>query len=169
MSDHERCAEVCEEYGFARQAQMLQAVARGGLRAFAVCERLADDYGSLNGEGGVPVALFLSREDAESDARRREVLAFRTRNLYEYCEEDIEYITDRSADQFEREVSAILGTDYRLPTPKTHAGPLFPADATDEQIRSVISLFDEEVHFFYVAELAIVDGANPTASGESPS
>ncbi len=169
MSDHEKCAEVCEDHGFARQAGILRAVARGGLRVFAVCERLSDDYGSLTGEGCVPVALFLDRADAEHDARRREILAFCTRNLYKYCDKNIAYITDRSADQFEREVSAILGADYRLPAPATHSGPLFPADATDEQMQAVFGLFNENTHFFQVAELDIVDGANPTPSGESPS
>jgi hypothetical protein len=166
MDDFAACAEVCDEYGFARQAALLRAAARGGLRVFAVCERLRDD-GLLVDEGGVPVALFLDREDAEHDARRRDLLAFRTLNLYEYCGGYINFRSNRMRAELEREVSAILGTDYKLPDPDTHKGPFFPADATDEQIRAVSRLLD--VHFFYVAELEFADGANPPASAESPS
>jgi hypothetical protein len=167
MDDFAACAGLCEEYGFPRQAALLRAVAQGAMRAFAVCERLVRDDWLLADEGGVPVALFLDREDAERDARRRDVLAFRTLNLYAYCEGDISFITDRTLAELEREVSAILGTGYELPDPDTHKGPLFPADATDEQIRAVSRLFD--VQFFYVAELEFGDGANPPASAESPS
>jgi hypothetical protein len=166
MDDFAACAELCEEYGFARQAALLRAAAQGRLRVFAVCERLRDGE-FLTSEGGTPVALFHNREDAERDARRRDLLAFRTFNLYEYCERDIEGITDRTSTELERDVSAILGTDYVLPDPDTHEGPLFPADATDEQIRAVSGLFND--HFFYVAELEFADGANPPASAESPS
>jgi hypothetical protein len=164
MDDFAACAELCEEYGFARQATLLRAVARGALRVFAVCERLHDD-GFLTDEGGVPVALFLDREDAEHDARRRDVLAFRTRNLYEY--RDIRFFTARMRAELERQVSAILGTDYKLPDPDTRKGPLFPADATDEQIRAASRLFDTP--FFYVAELDFGDRANPPAPADSPS
>ena len=166
MSEYERCAELCEDHGFARQATLLRAVARGELRVFAVCDRLRDDSFFVD-EGSVPVALFLDREDAESDARRREMLAFRTLNLYEYCEGDISFVSNRTHAELEREVSAILGTDYKLPDPDTHKGPLFPADATDEQIGAVSRLLN--VRFFSVAELEFVDGANPPASTESPS
>jgi hypothetical protein len=166
MDDFAACAELCGDYGFTRQAALLRAVARGGLRVFAVCERLLDGD-VLADEGGVPVALFLDREDAERDARRRDLLAFRTLNLYEYCGGYINFRSNRLRAEFEREVSAILGPDYKLPDPNTHKGPLFPADATDEQIRAVSRLFND--HFFYVAELEFVDGANPTASAESPS
>ncbi len=167
MSDHERCAEVCEEYGFARQADVLRSVARGGLHAFAVCARLGDgDY--LEEEGGVPVALFLDRAAAESEARRRELLAFRTLNLYEYTgiNRDITFISDPTED-LEQKISEILGTDYKLPDPDTHAGSFFPADTTDQQMWALSSLFD--VDFFYVAELEFVDGANLLPSTESSS
>ena len=166
MDDFAACAELCEEYGFARQATLLRAVAQGGLRVFAVCERLRDDD-YLADEGGLPVALFLDREDAERDARRRDLLAFRTLDLYEYCGGDIDFMSDRPPAELEREISAILGADYELPDPDTHNGPLFPAEATDEQIRAVSGLFN--VRFFYVGELEFVDGANPPASAESPS
>lgn len=167
MDDFAACAELCEEYGFARQATLLRAVARGGLRVFAVCERLRGKYGFLTDEGGAPVALFLDREDAERDARRRYMLAYRTLNLYEYCIRDLACLTDRTPAELEREVSAILGIEYKLPDPETHEGPLFPADATDEQIGAVSRHFN--VNFFYVAELEFADGANPPASAESPS
>lgn len=168
MSDHEKCADLCEDHGFARQAALLRAAARGGLRVFAVCERARGDIGFLADAGGVPVALFLDREDAESDARRRNLLAFRTLNLYEYCEGDIDLMSGRTPAELEQEVSVILGADYELPDPDTHEGPLFPADATDEQIRSVSRLFRHHF-FFYVAELEFADGANPPASAESHS
>jgi hypothetical protein len=167
MSDFEACAELCEEYGFLRQAALLRAVAREGLRVFAVCERVPHDDRYLDEEGGVPRALFLDREDAERDAQRRAVLAFRERNLYEYGEGEIDFMTDLTSDQFEQEVAAILGTDYRLPDPDTHQGPLFPTGATDEQIRAVSRLF--RLQFFYVAELELVDRANPKARRESAS
>ena len=166
MDDFAACAELCQDYGFARQATLLCAVAQGGLRVFAVCERLRDGD-LLADEGGVPVALFLDRKDAEHDARRRDVLAFRTLNLYEYCDRDLGFMSVRTPRELEREVSAILGADYKLPDPDTHKGPLFSADATDEQIRAVSRLFED--HFFYVAELEFVDSANPPASAESPS
>jgi hypothetical protein len=166
MDDFAECAELCEEYGFARQAGVLRAVARGELRIFAICERLPRD-GFLADEGGFPVALFLDREDAESDARRRNVLAFRTLNLYAYCEGELSYLSGRTDEDMEREVSAILGAAYQLPDSDTHQGPLFPVDATDEQIRAVLGLFDD--HFFQVAELEFVKGANPALPGESPS
>ena len=169
MSDYQKCAEVCEEYGFARQATLLRAVVQGRLRLFAVCERLRGEYGFLTDEGGVPVALFLDREDAESDAVRRDVRAFRTLNLYEYCgrDRDLRFMSGRTPRELERAVSAILGTAYKLPNPRTHNGSLFPVDATDEQIQAVSRLFNNR--FFFVAELEFADGANPTASGESPS
>jgi hypothetical protein len=107
------------------------------------------------------------REEAERDAQRRNVLAFRERNLYEYCEGDIDYMAGLTSDPFEQEVAAILGTDYRLQDPDIHQGCLFPAGATDEQIRAVSRLF--RFHFFYVAELELVDRANPKARGESAS
>lgn len=166
MSDYQRCAELCEEYGFARQAEVLRAAAQGTLRVFAVCERLRDES-FLADEGGVPVALFVDSEDAERDARRREVLAFRTLNLYEYCDGEISFISNRTPAELEREISGILGTKYKLPDPDTHQGPLFPADATDDQILTISRLFNEE--FFYVAELEYADGANPPSSTESPS
>ncbi len=124
-----------------------------------------DDY--LDSEGHSRGALFLDREDAERDALRREVLAFRTLNLYEYCGKDIDFMTSRTPAELERAVSAILGIDYTLPDPDTHQGPLFPVDATDEQIQEMSRLFDD--HFFYVAELEFGDGANPPVSAESPS
>jgi hypothetical protein len=164
MSDYEACAALCEEYGFPRQAALLRAVAQGGLRVFAVCARLPQDE-FLDLVRGDPVALFLDRKDAERDARRRHVLAFRTLNLYEYCGGEIDYLTDRTPEEFEREVSAILGTEYKLPDPGTHTGPLLPADATDEQVRAVARLFED--HFFYVAELEFADAANPSAPAES--
>jgi hypothetical protein len=166
MDDFAACAELCEEYGFPRQAALLRAVAREGLRVFAVCERVPHEDGFLNEHGSVPVALFLNREDAEHEAQSRNVLAFRGRNLYEYCEGEIAYWTGLASDEFERQVTAILGADYKLPDPDTHKGPLFPADATDEQIRAVLRLFED--HFFYVAELKFVDRANPQAPAESP-
>lgn len=167
MNDFAACAELCEEYGFDRQAALLRAVARGELRVFAVCERLSRDGYLPDDEGGVPAALFRDREEAEREARRRDVLAFRTRSLYEYCDGEIPYISDRTPEELEREVSVILGTDYKLPDPDSHTGPLFPADATDEQMHALSRLFN--IHFFYVAELEFADGANPAASAESPS
>jgi hypothetical protein len=165
MSDYQACAELCDEYGFPRQAALLRAVEQGGLRVFAVCARLSHDDGFLDRGGGALMALFLNREDAERDARHRNLLVLRERNLYEYCEGEIAYMTGLTSDQFEREVTAILGTEYKLPDPDTHQGSLFPADATDEQIRAVSRLF--EANFFYVAELEFVDGANPSAPAES--
>ena len=129
---------------------------------------MQQENGYIADEGGVPVALFRDREDAERDALRREVLAFRTRNLYKYCGEGkVFFILGRAPEELEREVSAILGVDYKLPDPEIREGPFFPADATDEQIRAVSRLFNDL--FFYVAELEFVDGANPPASAESPS
>jgi hypothetical protein len=165
MSDYEACAELCEEYGFPRQAALLRAVAQEGLQVYAVCVRLPHD-GFVDHQGGDPVALFLDREDAERDAQRRNLLAFRERNLYEYCEGEIGCMTGLTSDEFEREVTAILGTVYKLPDPNTHQGSLFPADATDEQLQAVSGLFED--HLFYVAELELVDGANPPAPEESP-
>lgn len=167
MSDYEACADLCDDRGFARQATLLRAVARGGLRVFAVCERIPNGNGFLDDRGGVPVALFLDREDAEREARRRDLLALRRRNLYEYCEGEFYALAIGTPDEFEREAAAILGVDYKLPDPDTHKGPFFPADATDEQIQAVSRLF--EILFFYVAELEFVDRANPMAPAEPPS
>lgn len=167
MTDYEKCAEVCEEYGFARQAALLRAVAQGGLWLFAVCERSRSDDGFLNDQGGVPVALFLDREDAERDARRRDLLAYRTLNLYEYCDGEIGFMSGLMNEDFEREVSAILDTNYKLPNPRTHKGGLFPVEATDEQLLAISRLFFNRP--FYIAELEFTAGANPTFSAESPS
>lgn len=166
MDDFAACAELCEEYGFTHQAALLRAVAQGGFRAFAVCARVAREDGVLANEGGDPVALFLDREDAERDARRRDVRAFRALNLFEPFDGGLGYLSDRTDAELEREISAILGADYKLPNPDTHTGPLFPADATDEQIQAVVSLVNDR--FFYVAELEFADGANPMSSAESP-
>ncbi|HEU5118129.1 MAG TPA: hypothetical protein VFT74_16025 [Isosphaeraceae bacterium] len=172
MDDIAACAEICEEYGFARQAALLRTVAQGGLKVFAVCERLRDQENdgllTNEGEGGDLVALFLDRDSAERDAQRRDLLAFRTRNLYEYCGgPHIIVFSGRTPEELEQEISTILGADYRLPSPIMHEGSLFPADATDEQMLAVSRLFDGP--FFYVAELEFATGANPPVCSESPS
>jgi hypothetical protein len=159
MSDYEVCANLCDDRGFTRQAALLRAIGQEGLRIFTVCERLQSEDRFLDDHGGVPRALFFDREDAEREARRRDVLALRERNLYGYCEGEISYFTGLTRWEFERQVSLILGTDYTLPDPGTHNGPLFPAGATDEQILAVSRLF--EAQFFYVAELELIDRANP--------
>ncbi len=109
-----------------------------------------------------------TERSAERDAQRRDLLAFRTRNLYEYCGgPHIIVFSGRTPEELEQEISTILGTDYRLPSPIMHEGSLFPADATDEQMLAVSRLFDGP--FFYVAELEFAAGANLPASEESPS
>jgi hypothetical protein len=166
VGDYEACADLCDDRGFARQAALLRAVARGGLRVFAVCERAVDDFGVLEETGGVPRALFLDRADADRDADRRNLLAFRERNLYEYCEGDIGYVTNLTPEEFERGVGVILGAGYTLPDPDTHRGPLLPAGASDEQVRAVLNLFD--LQFFHVVELELVGHANPGGTVEAP-
>jgi hypothetical protein len=167
MNEFEACADFCDDQGFPRQAALVRSVGRGKMHAYAVCERALNEDGFLEeSEGGIPRVLFVNREDAEHEARRREILAFRERNLYEYCyENDLSYTTGRTDDDLKQEFAAILGDEYTLPDPEGHQGSIFPADATDDQIRALIQLF--EIKFFYVVALDFMGRANPDPHSES--
>ena len=154
LEDNLACADLCEERGFTRQADLLRSAAEGRLRLHVVVERAVADGEWLAERGGVLQAVYECVEDAERDALRRNVAAFRERNLYRYSYGGgLEYMSDLPRDQLERRLDQII-PGYTIPPSEGHERPLFPSNCTDAQIRAVMGLFD--LRLFYVVEAAFV-------------
>ena len=154
MNDFSTAADLCEERGFASQADLLRSAAEGRLRLHVVLERRVEDCEYLAERGGEIKGVFRCVEDAERDALRRNIAAFRARDLYRFSYGGgLEYMSELSRDELERQLGEII-PGYTIPPPEGHEGPVFPSSCTDEQIRAVMDLFD--LRFFSVAEAAFV-------------
>jgi hypothetical protein len=140
MSDYERCADLCDDRGFARQAALLREVGDGRGRAYVVQPTRWmegsgwDDAGDPESERETTQRVFLDREAAERLARERSARALRGYVGYLF-----EYMTSLSPDEFSARVGEILGRPYQLPTGDE---PLIPESATDEQLLRIVPLLN---------------------------
>jgi hypothetical protein len=158
VDDFRACAEVCESHGFVRQAEFFRSFAKDRCLVYVVIEReneFPEDDDS--NEGGEPVAILLDRSEAEREADRRNLKAYREYNLIEICYqtgyEDLELITTFTIDELSERISEILGQAYRFPEDRSPPMPIFPPSATDDQMRRIIELFVPL--FFSVRELEL--------------
>jgi len=157
MGDYERCAEVCEDRGFARQAALLRAVGEGRGRAYVVQPTHWIEEGWDWDEAGEPGPaanrkIYLDREAAEKVARERSAQVLRGFGSPHGIEltYSFDYLTNLSRSEFCARVAEILGTPYRLPADNE---PLIPESATDEQLLRIVPLLS--IEFFTVATVPI--------------
>jgi hypothetical protein len=174
MSEDLVCSDLCEERGFARQADLLRALG-GGLRTvYVVMERGAEYNDEIMDPhlGGDPKWAFLDRAEAERAAAERNARWHRENDILDYCYR-LKDVTSYPADELAHQISDILGRPYTLsndghPTFARADGPLVPAPITDEQMRRIAELFT--LKFFYVVEthFSEPERALPFGEGSSP-
>ena len=155
MDELKACADLCERRGFAAQAERLRSVAEGRARAYVVLERPVGEYGIEMGEGGSPLAIYPDQDEAERDARRRNIRAFRARDIIGNYEHRLQWDTDLDAETLATQIGAILGRDFVLPNAMTpRPGPIFPESASDQQMGEIVGLFRDLPFYVVEAEVA---------------
>lgn len=169
MDDDLVCSDLCEEQGFARQAELLRALAGAGNKLYVLAERGYQNHdGVLElppdefGEplAGRPRAVFVDRDEALRSADLRNARVYRDRevNILDFGF-SLDALTDHPEEALNREIGAILGRDFDIFGGRGEAalandGPNpFPPDATDEQMVRVVQLFN--VRFFHVIEIGV--------------
>lgn len=155
MGDYEKCADLCDDRGFARQAALLRDVGGGRGRAYVVgasswLDEFAWDDEREPGPDEATRTVFLDREAAERFAREQSARVMRgflmPRGIY-----IIEYLTSLSNDEFCSRVGEILGDSYELPA---EGEPLIPESATDAQLLRIVSLLNLELCTVVAVEIA---------------
>ena len=147
MGDYERCADLCDDRGFARQAALLREVGAGHGRAYVVepSRRVNEmgwyDAGEPKPERETTRTVFLDREAAERFAHERSAQVMRGFVIGIDLAYGFEYLTSLSRDEFCARVGDILGRPYRLPA---EGEPLIPESATDEQLLRIVPLLNLE-------------------------
>jgi hypothetical protein len=147
MSDYERCADLCDDRGFARQTALLREVGSGRGHAYVVeTPHWVDQLGWYGAGEPKPErettrTVFLDREAAERSARERSARVMRGYVLGIDLEYSFEYLTSLSRREFCSRVGEILGRPYQLPKGRE---PLIPESATDEQLLRIVPLLNLE-------------------------
>jgi hypothetical protein len=148
MSNYKRCAELCDDRGFARQAALLREVGAGRGRAYLVDTPHWVKVGlgwDVAGEPGRETTrtVFLDLEDAERFARELSARALRGSVVQSgvVFTHYFRFLTMLPRDDFCSRVGEILGRPYRLPAGRK---PLIPETATDEQLLRIVPLLNLE-------------------------
>jgi hypothetical protein len=160
-------ARLCEEQGFRGPASALRVAAEPNLKAFVVVERVPIQYYWREGatkrylsDDGVPRALFHQREAASQFALVENARALRHRNLLNYMPNYGSFsgfCSTMTVPEFEARVSEILGKSFHLKLDYDDFDevfdlpPMFPSDATDDQMKQIAALFTSA--FFLVQEI----------------
>lgn len=126
------CADLCESHGFAAPAAALRALAERRVPFYTIYANIGDNFPGTESfdEAEImppPRRVFCDRTAAERHVRR---LTIRTLRNYQPILRD-GLPSGTLAEHFFREVDAILGTTYELPT---DGDRLFPDSATDERL-----------------------------------
>ncbi|HEU5118127.1 MAG TPA: hypothetical protein VFT74_16015 [Isosphaeraceae bacterium] len=159
MSEYERCAELCEDRGFTRQAALLREVGAGRGRAYAVemsqWTKEMSHWDVAEEQEAYPESertqpVFLDREAAEQFALELSAQALRTFALA--FPMDPEYFTNLSRDELCERVGEILGRPYHLPE---EGEPLIPEPVTDEQLLRIVPLLTLEFYLVVEVDIAI--------------
>lgn len=161
MSDHAEAAELCAREGLDRPAALLRALATEGLSAHVVCfveEGFLRHYDADEGYDSICRSIHFSRDSAEAEALRLNVRAFREVDLFEsryvHRVSDGTYsyvdLSESEPDAIVARLREIFGPGYEFPSYVGHPMPIFPAAATDDQMRAVLDVI--ELRYYYVAE-----------------
>jgi hypothetical protein len=150
MGDYERCADLCDDRGFARQAALLREVGAGHGRAYVVEEtrRVDDESEWDDAEEPAPEpettrTVFLDRKAAERFAREMSARALRglVARFDLRTGDSFQYLTSLSRAEFCSLVGEILGRPYQLPA---QGEPLIPGPATDAKLLRIVPLLNLE-------------------------
>jgi hypothetical protein len=159
MSDYERCADLCDDRGFARQAALLREVGAGRGHAYiVVASNWRDElcwYGARDPapERETTRTAFLDREAAEhfADERSAQVM----RGFVMPSDIDLaysfEYLTRLSREEFCERVGEILGRPYQFPA---KGEPLIPESATESQLLRILPLLNMDLCMVVAVEIA---------------
>ena len=160
MSDYERCADLCDDRGFARQAALMREVEAGRGRAYVVeTSRWFNELGWYDvrepePESETPRMIFLDREAAERSARERSarvIRGFVMPSGVELSSYFFDYLTSLSRDEFRVRVGEITGRPYQFPA---GGEPLIPASATDAQLLQIALLLNLQLCTVVAVEIA---------------
>jgi hypothetical protein len=175
VDNFDSTARLCEAYGFDRPAAVLRARSMAKSKVYLVVERPFEysEYGYwMREKEGLPRTIFLDRAKAERLADDRNIEAFR--RLRPFNADDF---ADSPPWPTEAEMSEKIGEILGRPFPwpnvaREVADPddepaVFPASATDDQMRRIIGLF--HLTFFYVQEVEVASGrADLARTGDRP-
>ena len=160
MSEYERCADLCDDRGFARQAALLREVGAGRCRAYVVEEsrRAAEALGWDEPAGPEPESrttrtVLLNRDAADRFARGLTARALRGMVVPRGIDPAylFEYLTGLPRDDFCSRIGEILGRPYRLPG----AGePLIPESATDALLLRIVARLNLELFTVAAVDIA---------------
>jgi hypothetical protein len=152
LSDHDDCAELCEERGFDRAANLIRATGRGEGRVFVVWPTA---FAARLPNGRSRPTFHEDRSAAQAAATRENVAGLRTvRTSGPFFDQSHRGLTDLSIPDFLQQARRVLGPTYWFP--RGGNMPLFPTSATDAQLRALLPLL--KFRFYEVIEVPLAAG-----------
>lgn len=146
-------SDVCEEYGFARNAKMLRDIAKGNGQVFMVVEKgyeYGDDFYYFEEHLDKPTTIFQSKQEAI--CARDMLNANSIRNLNPFS---LDSEREVPFEELEQKISEILGERWQMPefSLRDLYESVFPAGATDEQLNAIAKLLNTDL--YQVVELKL--------------
>lgn len=150
-------ADACEENGNNFAAKLLRELSEDKATAYLVIEKQSDyDDEIFFVVDGPPQKMFLDRKEAVAYAKLQNARHYKTVNPCQYGHE-LSEISDLGMEELTARVRKILDDDnFTLPDEEEMWGdfdPIFPSDATDEQMLKVAKLF--KIEFFEVVKTKV--------------
>jgi len=144
-------SDLCQEYGFARNAEILREIAAGQERVFMVVKKgyeYGDDFYYFEEHLDEPQTIFRSQQEALLVQEMLTAQRLRTLNP------NALYNPSRMSDsELERKARKILGRSWTMPDFRGLETAVFPEQATDDQLVQIAKLF--EIELFQVIELNV--------------
>ena len=148
-------SDICEEAGLAEEAKFLRSVSTASGVAYLVVEygfEYNDEIYDLN-EQASPNQVFLDKATAFRAAELKNARHLRQYNPFAFCFE-VDEISSLKSNEVKSRIAEIIGDPNFQIDDSGELDSVFPSDATDDQLREIMRLFDK-LEFFHVVETKV--------------